>query len=73
MFAGSAFDIPRTMSSVMCSVNKRIESSDATIKIVVCFMDATSVAAGARPNNRVATKGGFVRTNGGYICLNRCT
>jgi hypothetical protein len=31
----------------------------------VLLHGATSVAAGARSNNRIATKGGFVRTNGG--------
>jgi hypothetical protein len=30
-------------------------------------MGATRLAASARSNNRIATKGGFVRTNGGYI------
>jgi hypothetical protein len=48
-----------------------------------CFMGATRLAANARSNNRIATKGGFVRTNGGlgagalakaaYIWRKRCT
>jgi hypothetical protein len=33
---------------------------------------ANRVAARVRPNNQLATKSGFTRTNGGYICRNRC-
>src|SRR5260221_13645938 len=47
VFEGSAFDIPRTMSSVMCSVSKRIESRDVTTRIAFCFIrdSVNSVAA----------------------------
>jgi hypothetical protein len=31
------------------------------------------IAACVRSGNRIATEGGFARTNGGYICRNRCT
>ena len=30
------------------------------------------IAACVRAGKRVATKGGFAGTNGGYICRNRC-
>jgi len=35
-------------------------------------MRANRVAARVRSNNQLATKSGFARTNGGYICRNRC-
>ena len=35
-------------------------------------MRADRVAARVRSNNQLATKSGFARTNGGYICRNRC-
>src|SRR3954463_5481866 len=38
MFEDSAFEIPRTMSSVTCSVSKRIESRDVTTRIAFGFI-----------------------------------
>jgi hypothetical protein len=37
------------------------------------YMHSYIVAACVRSNNQFATKSGFARTNGGYICRNRCT
>jgi hypothetical protein len=37
------------------------------------FLDMrANIAARLRAANRIATKGGFARTNGGYICRNSC-
>jgi len=38
LVTGPALSIPRTMSSVMCSNNKRIESRDAMVSITLCFI-----------------------------------
>src|SRR3954462_3293561 len=38
MFEDSAFEIQRTMSSVTCSVSKRIESRDVTTRIAFGFI-----------------------------------
>jgi hypothetical protein len=45
---GSAFEIPRTMSSVMWSVSKRIESRDVTTKMALCFIRYSSCSMPCR-------------------------
>src|SRR5438067_7075839 len=57
VFDDSAFDIRRTMSSVMCSVSSRIESRDVTTRMVLCFMSSRVSHQTRRINRQRALRG----------------